>query len=151
MTPTTPDSGSDHIDLLIEKTAEAANAWMRGDMTRYLDLIHHAPGYTLTAPTGGPPVQHADRRSELGGWQSPFADGEATLEVTAAHSWGDTAVLVMIERQHGKLGDQPDQDLSLRVTEVHRWTGAGWVLVHRHADPLTRHLSMDQLTSLTDT
>ena len=54
----------------------------------------------------------------------------------------------MIERQHGRIADLPDQDLSLRVTEVYRRTAAGWELVHRHADPLTRPRSMEQLMAL---
>ena len=133
---------------LIDQTAEAADAWMRGDMDRYLDLIHHAPGFTLTAPNGGSPVQFADRRSEFQGWQSPFADGAATLEITAVHAWGDTAILVMVERQHGRIADLPDRDLSMRVTSVHRRTATGWELVHRHADPLVRTLSMETLSFL---
>jgi len=133
---------------LIDQTAEAADAWMRGDMDRYLDLIHHAPGFTLTAPNGGSPVQFADRRSEFQGWQSPFADGAATLEITAVHVWGDTAILVMVERQHGRIADLPDRDLSMRVTSVHRRTATGWELVHRHADPLVRTLSMETLSFL---
>lgn len=148
---TSPSLAGDDRDVteLIDQNAEAGNAWMRGDIDRYLDLTHHAPGFTLTAPNGGPPVQFADRRSEFQGWQSPFADGEATHEITAAHVWGETAVLVMIERQHGRVGDMPDQDLSLRVTQVYRRTASGWELVHRHADPLTRALSMEQLRALT--
>ena len=98
------DLGRD-VTELIDRTGEAADAWMRGDMDRYLDLIHHAPGFTLTAPNGGSPVQFADRRSEFQGWQSPFADGAATLEITAVHAWGDTAILVMVERQHGRIAD----------------------------------------------
>jgi ketosteroid isomerase-like protein len=128
---TAPPQNGDNRDVaeLIDQTAEAANAWMRGDIDRYLDLTHHAPGFTLTAPNGGSPVQFADRRSELRGWQSPFADGEATLEITTAHVWSDTAVLVMIERQHGRVADLPDQDLSLRVTQVYRRTASGWEVV----------------------
>ena len=100
-----PDADHDRdVAELIDQTAEAADAWMRGDIDRYLDLIHHAPGFTLTAPNGGSPVQFADRRSEFQGWQSPFADGAATLEITAVHAWGDTAILVMVERQHGRIG-----------------------------------------------
>ena len=137
-----------HVAELIDQTAEAADAWMRGDMDRYLDLIHHAPGFTLTAPNGGSPVQFADRRSEFQGWQSPFADGAATLEITAVHAWGDTAILVMVERQHGRIADLPDRVLSMRVTSVHRRTASGWELVHRHADPLVRTLSIEKLSSL---
>ena len=145
-----PAADHEHVAELIDQTAEAADAWMRGDMNRYLDLIHHAPGFTLTAPNGGSPVQFADRRSEFLGWQSPFAEGAATLEMTAVHAWGDTAILVMVERQHGRIGDLPDQDLSMRVTSVHRRTASGWELVHRHADPLVRTLSMEKLSSLAE-
>jgi ketosteroid isomerase-like protein len=145
----TPRSGDDRDTAeLIDDTAGAARAWMRGDIDRYLRLTHHAEGFTLIAPNGGPPVQFADRRAGFEGWRSPFADGDATLEITAVHVWDDTAVLVMIERQHGRIADLPDQDLSLRVTGVYRRTAAGWQLVHRHADPLTRPLSMDRLRSL---
>jgi len=144
-----PDADHDRdVAALIDQAAEAAAAWMRGDMDRYLDLIHHAPGFTLTAPNGGSPVQFADRRSEFQGWQSPFADGDSRLEITAVHAWGDTAILVMVERQHGRIADLPDQDLSMRVTQVYRKTASGWELVHRHADPLTRPLSPEKLSSL---
>ena len=148
MTPPPQNGDARDVAELIDQTAEAANAWMRGDIDRYLDLTHHAAGFTLTAPNGGPPVQFADRRSEFRDWQSPFADGDAALEITAAHAWNDTAVLVMIERQHGRIGDLPDQDLSMRVTQVYRRTATGWELVHRHADPLTHTLSIEQLRSL---
>ena len=147
---TSPPTADRHVAELIDQTAEAADAWMRGDMDRYLDLIHHAPDFTLTAPNGGPPVQFADRRGEFQGWQSPFADGAATLEITAVHAWGDTAILVMVERQHGRIADLPDRDLSMRVTSVHRRTASGWELVHRHADPLVRTLSTEKLSSLAD-
>lgn len=133
---------------LLEQTADAARAWMRGDVERYLELTHHAPGFTLAAPTGGPPEQFADRRAGFQGWSSPFSEGDATLEITATHVWDDTAVLVMIERQHGRLAGSPVQDLSLRVTQVYRWSGSEWQLVHRHADPLVRPLSIQQLSAV---
>jgi ketosteroid isomerase-like protein len=135
---------------LIGQTAEAADAWMRGDMDRYLDLTHHASGFTLTAPTGGASSQHPDRGSELKGWQSPFAEGEAKLEIVAAHHWADTVVLVLIERQHGRIADLPDQDWSLRVTQVYRRIGGRWEMVHRHADPLVRPLSLERMKSWGD-
>jgi ketosteroid isomerase-like protein len=54
----------------------------------------------------------------------------------------------MIERQHGRVGGRPDQDLSLRVTHVYRRDGSDWLLVHRHADPLVSTLELDELTAL---
>lgn len=140
-----PDPG---IEALTRQIAEAADSWVRGDIARYLELTVHAPGFTFMAPCGGAPSRHADRHSEFDGWQSSFADGEAAPEITAVHAWGDTAVVVMVERQHGRVADRPDQDLSLRVTEVYRRSDEGWALVHRHADPLVRALPTDQFMAL---
>ena len=47
----------------------------------------------------------------------------------------------MIERQTAEVGGLPAQDWSLRVTEVYRKAGSEWQLVHRHADPLVRHVN----------
>jgi hypothetical protein len=58
------------------------------------------------------------------------------------HARGDTAILIMIERQHARIADLPDlpdRDLSMRVTSVHRRTASGWELVHREADPSSDH------------
>ena len=136
------------IEALIQQVAEAADSWVRGDLAHYLELTVHVPGFTFMAPHGGVPSQHDDRASEFDGWESPFADGEAAPEITAVHAWGDTAIVVMVERQHGRVADLPDQDLSLRVTEVYRCGGDGWELVHRHADPLVRALPTDQFMAL---
>jgi ketosteroid isomerase-like protein len=54
----------------------------------------------------------------------------------------------MIERQHGEVGGLPDQDWSLRVTQVYRKRGSEWQLVHRHADPLVRHVGLKAAASL---
>ncbi len=67
-----------------------------------------------------------------------FQNGEARLEDVEVHAWGDTVFLAAIERQHGEVGGFPDQDCSLRVTQVYRRVDDQWQLVHRHADPLVR-------------
>ena len=54
----------------------------------------------------------------------------------------------MIERQHGRMGELPDQNLSLRVTHVYRRDGSDWQLVHRHADPLVQTMELPELTAL---
>ena len=136
------------LSKFVQRAEEAADAWVRGDLDRYLDLVHHARGFTLLAPDGGPASQHQDRAGELSTWTSSFTDGEATLEHVAAHTWDDTVVLSMIERQHGRVGSQPDQDLSVRVTHVYRRDGSDWLLVHRHADPLVATLELAEVTAL---
>jgi ketosteroid isomerase-like protein len=133
---------------LVGRTEEAAAAWMRGDMDRYLALTRHAPGFTLMDPGGGPARRFEDRAGTFTGWKSPFSGGEAILEHVETHAWDDTAVLVMIERQHGQVGDLPDQDLSVRVTHVYRREGSDWLLVHRHADPLVHPIDLSQIAAL---
>lgn len=145
------DGGSETDENLrdvVQPAEEAADAWMCGGMDRYLDLVHHAPGFTLLAPFGGPASRHESRAEAVRGTAGFFADGEARLEHVETHAWGDTVVLVMIERQHGRVGGRPDQDLSLRVTHVYRRDGSDWLLVHRHADPLVSPLELDELTAL---
>ena len=77
-----------------------------------------------------------------------FESGEAFLDVEQTYVSGDLVVLVAVERQHGVVGDLPDQDLSLRITMVFRRTADRWRIVHRHADPLVREVPFDQFASL---
>jgi ketosteroid isomerase-like protein len=70
------------------------------------------------------------------------------MEVVQTCASEDMVVLVMIERQTGEVGGLPEQDLSLRVTEVYRKAGSEWELVHRHADPLVRSVTLEQAAAL---
>jgi ketosteroid isomerase-like protein len=134
---------------LIRRTAEAASAFMRGDMRSYLTLIRHADDYTLMAPFGGEPTRGFDRSSErLAAMERYFQAGEAELELVQSYASGDIVVLVAIERQHGQVGGLPDQDWSLRVTLVFRREGSEWRLAHRHADPLVHGISLEQVAAL---
>jgi ketosteroid isomerase-like protein len=133
---------------LVERTEVATSAFMRGDMERYLELTPHARGFTLMNPFGGPPRRYEDRTASLREAADYFKAGEATLEVADAHAWGDTVVLVMIERQHGEVGGLPDQDWPLRVTQVYRRDGSDWKVVHRHADPLVRPVDLEEAAAL---
>ena len=145
----TDGASDDELAGLVRLQAEAASAFMRGDVTRYVELIDHADDYTLMAPFGGEPRHGFDEspeyRAEL---ESFFADGEAELEVVQSYVSGDLVVLVVVERQHGRVGGLPDQDWSLRVTLVFRREGSAWKLVHRHADPLLKGISLEQAAAI---
>lgn len=134
---------------LIELVAEATSAFIRGDMPRYVALIKHTDDYTLMSPTGGDAthgfVMSDDRLTEM---ERFFKGGEATLEVVQTYASGDLAVLVVVERQHGEVGDYPAQEWSLRVTLVFRREGSEWRLAHRHADALVHPITFDQLAEL---
>jgi len=143
------DVTDEEVAELIRRTAEAASAFMRGDMRRYLTLVRHADDYTLMAPSGGEPRRGFDASDEdLEAMSRYFQGGEAELEVFQSYASGDMVVLVTIERQHGEVGGLPDQDWSLRVTWVFRREGAEWRLAHRHADPLVRGISQEQLAAI---
>jgi len=133
---------------LVRRTEDATSAFLRGDMDRYLELTRHARGFTLMNPFGGAPARYDDRAESVNESSSYFKAGEATLELVEAHAWGDTVVLVMIERQHGQVGGLPDQDWSLRVTQVYRRDGSDWQVVHRHADPLVHAIDLEQAAAL---
>jgi ketosteroid isomerase-like protein len=133
---------------LVRRSEEATSAFMRGEMDRYLALTPHARGFTLMNPFGGAPKRYEDRTESLRAAVDYFRAGEANLELAEAHVWGDTVVLVMIERQHGEVGGLPDQDWPLRVTQVYRREGSDWQLVHRHADPLVQTVDLEEAAAL---
>jgi len=138
----------EELTQLIRRTEEAASAYIRGDMDRYLELTSYVRGFTLMTPLGGPPARYEDRTEQVRASADYFKNGESRLESVEAHAWGDTVVLAMIERQHGEVGGRPDQDCSLRVTHVYRRDGAEWRLAHRHADPLVRGIDLEEAASL---
>ena len=140
-------TGADVAEL-VGRTAEAASAYIRGDIRKYLTLIKHGDDYTLMPPYGGEPRRGFDAEEALEATPKMFRGGEADLELVQSHASGDMAVLVAIERQHGEVGGMPDQDWSLRVTLVFWREGPGWRLVHRHADPLVHAISMEHMAAL---
>src|SRR5262245_34126064 len=104
----------DDVAQVTQITADAASALIRGDVRTYLTLFRHADDYTLMQPFGGEPTRGFDASSEyLEALERFFQAGEATVEVVQAYASGDLVVLAVIERQHGRVGGLPDQDLSL--------------------------------------
>ena len=136
------------VTELVRSTADAASAYIRGDIRRYLTLIKHGDDYTLMAPYGGEPRRGFDTKEALENTPKMFRGGEADLDLVESYASGDMAVLVAIERQHGEVSGMPDQDWSLRVTLVFRREGLEWLLVHRHADPLVHTISMEHMAVL---
>jgi ketosteroid isomerase-like protein len=77
-----------------------------------------------------------------------LAGANAELEVVETYASADLIVLVFVERQRGRFGGLPEQDWSLRVTQVYRRRGGAWEFIHRHADPLVRNVGLEKTAAL---
>lgn len=140
---------AEDVAELVQRCDAAANVLIRGDVRGYLRLFTHADDYTLLPPFGGAPrhgFDTSDRAVEE--LASFFMGGTAEVELVQSYVSGDQVVVVLIERQHGTVGGLPDQDWSLRVTMVFRREESDWRLVHRHADPLTHELGLQQTAEI---
>src|SRR5262245_47555744 len=137
------------VAALERRSADANKALVRGDIDGYLALIEHSKDYTLMNPFGGAPtrgfVDSPERRAAMAKF---FERGTLDQEVVATHASGDLVVLVAVERVRAAVGGLPEQDWSLRVTQVFRRNGSGWQLVHRHADPLVAGITLEQAAAL---
>lgn len=146
--PTSAVSEQELVDL-VRKSEARASAFMRGDMDKWAGLTRIADDFTLMQPFGGEPSRGFDMSPErLARLASYFRNGDAKVELVQSYASGDLVVLAVIEREHGEVGGLPDQDWSLRVTLVYRRQGAEWWLVHRHADPLVRHVGLETAAAL---
>src|SRR5262247_1130389 len=143
----TPIPFSEDVANLTRRTAEANTALVRGDIDGYLALIEHAKDYTLMAPFGGAPTRGFDTSSRAA-MARFFKAGTFDQEVVETYVTGDLVVLVTIERVRAEVGGLPEQDWSLRVTQVFRREAIEWRLVHRHADPLANGISLEQAAAL---
>ena len=81
------DDGQDDVSALVARVTEAASAYIRGDMDRYLELIHYVRGFTLMSPIGGPASRYDDRSEVVRASASLFNGGECQLESLEVHAW----------------------------------------------------------------
>jgi len=134
---------------LIRIAQDSAQAYINGDLDTYAALVRHADDFSLMPPFGGE-TRHGFELSDESreSTRSTFRGGEATVEVDAAYVTDDLAVLAVVERQRGLVGDFPEQDWSLRVTLAFRRDGGEWRLVPRHADTLVHPIGWEQVSAL---
>lgn len=142
-------TGAATLAALIQRSEEQARAFNSGQMETWFRLVRLADDFTLMQPFGGPVSHGFDGSPErLAQMSRLFRNGDAKLELAQTYASDDLVVLVFVERQHGEVHGLPMQDWSLRVTQVYRRSGSAWQLVHRHADPLVRQLSLEQTAAL---
>ncbi len=145
--PKACDHGS-AIAELTRRSEQANAALMRGDIATYLSLITVSDDFTLMSPFGGTPSRGAYSREQWEKIGAFFRNGTLKQEVAGTYATADMIVLAIIEHGHGEVGGLPAQDWPLRVTLVYRRNGDKWLLVHRHADPLAKGISLEQSAAL---
>jgi ketosteroid isomerase-like protein len=134
---------------LIQRSAAANAALMRGDVDGYRALVSLTSNFTLMSPFGGAPTHGADMTGER--WEAMgkfFRNGTLEQEVVQSSASADLVVLAVIERARVEVGGLPAQDWSLRVTLVYCREGTEWLLAHRHADPLVAGVSLERAAAL---
>ena len=144
-----PTASEQEVADLVRKTEARASAFMRGDMDRWSGLMRIAEDFTLMQPFGGAASRGFDASPDrLARLASYFRNGDAKVELVQSYASGDLVVLAVVEREHGEVGGLPDQDWSLRVTQVYRKHGSEWQLVHRHADPLVHNVGLEAAAAI---
>jgi ketosteroid isomerase-like protein len=142
---------NDHPALaeLTRMAQQSAEAYLAGDLDTYAKVLPHADDFTLMPPFGGPIRQGFvldDETREA--TRSTFRGGQVEVEIDASYMTDDLAVLAVVERQRGRVGDLTEQDWSLRVTLAFRRDSGQWRLVHRHADALVHTIGWNTLSQL---
>ncbi|CAN7283288.1 YybH family protein [Neorhizobium tomejilense] len=142
-------ASSETVAALIRRTEEQAQAFNSGDMVKWHKMTLLSDDFTLMQPFGGPLSRGFDgSAAHLAELARSFRNGDAKLEMVTSYASNDLVVLAFVERQHGEVYGLPDQDWSLRVTQVYRRVDSYWQLVHRHADPLARPIGLERAAAL---
>lgn len=137
------------VGELAKRSELQAQLFNAGEMKRWLEVVQLGEEFTLMQPFGGPASQGFDPSPEhLAKMSAAFRNGTATLELVQAVASDEVVVLAYVERQDGEVHGLPKQDWSLRVTQVFRREGPNWKLVHRHADPLVRGITLQETAAL---
>ena len=91
----------------LSRIAQAsAEAYLAGDLDTYARVLLHADDFTLMPPFGGPTRQGFVLNDETReATQSTFRGGQVEVEVDASYVTDDLAVLAVVERQRGLVGE----------------------------------------------
>lgn len=136
------------VEALAAASEAAHSALMAGDVDTYLAKLTLADDFTLMSPFGGTVGRGPHTRDRLDAIGKVFRKGSMRQEIVETYAVADMVVLAVIEHNHGEVGGLPAQDWPLRVTLVYRRDEGEWKLVHRHADPLVKGITLAQSAAL---
>ena len=133
------------IAKVLERTEAASNSWMQGVWSGYRSIVAHDEDVSIYGPFGGGAASGFAAWDAIGQTATKqFRHGQSKIKLVHAYASGDLLVLVLLEEQSGEIGGVTNQPWSLRVTQVYRREAGEWLVIHRHADPLTRRRTLPE-------
>ena len=127
------------LDELLALVDRGRQSWIDGTLGYGdgLDVAQH-DDMTIFAPFGGEAGHGPGLQARQQQAARLFGGGRGGCEVVKTIVSGDVVVLVLIERnaEVTVAGSDVPQPWVLRTTQVFEKRPAGWVRLHRHADPL---------------
>ena len=126
----------EEFEVFMRRRAEAAQAYVTGDAAPLRTLTAQHPPASFFGPQGGS-IEGADKvwTAYEQGAAAFSPGGETSLEILHMSASDELAYWVGIQRAAVKLSGQSEPvRMDLRITEIFRYEGGEWRLVHRHAD-----------------
>jgi hypothetical protein len=131
-------AAADNLDQVIEQYHQALDEFSRGNPDPVKEFYSGRDDVAIANPffplTRGRKqvverLEHSVRN---------FSDGEVGFQNVAKWVSGELACIVELEEWKAKVGGREDvTPFTLRVTTLFRAEGGTWMVVHRHADPIT--------------
>lgn len=129
----------DDLDQVVEQYHMALDEFMKGNYEPAKQLFSQREDVTLGNPFGPFARGWSQVVETMKRAASNYRDGEATgFDTISKYVTPDLAYVVEVERLKSKVGGREDvAPVNLRVTTIFRREDGRWMLVHRHADPIT--------------
>jgi ketosteroid isomerase-like protein len=127
------------LEVVIEKSHEAIDAFVRGDPSPLQALFSQRDDVTLANPFGPAQRGWPQVRDTMARAAEHYRDGHVLgFDRIAEHFAPEIACIHELERLEAKMGGSHETTrVSLRCTSVFRLEDGGWRIVHRHADPIS--------------
>jgi ketosteroid isomerase-like protein len=137
--PRTDPAASDDFDAFAAKHHQALDTFMTGDPEPLKALFSRSDHVTLANPFGPPQRGRADVAKTMEAAAGHYRDGRAIrFEEVARYVTSELAYIVEVEHLEAKVGGSDEvTPVSLRCTTVLRREDENWMILHRHADPIT--------------
>ncbi|MEO8827740.1 nuclear transport factor 2 family protein [Lapillicoccus sp.] len=135
MTSTPTD---DFVQFMSRRLA-ASTAFVNGDIEPLAQLSTRGSPATIFGPRGNT-VQGADKVNAANAQGAAIFGPGASNSLEIMHQSADESLAYWVGIQRSTVnisGQHQPLSMELRVTEIFRREHAGWMLIHRHADPLS--------------